>query len=141
MQITYIQNCAYDITACKKGENPDMCTPMTKSEITALRKAHPGKLEKALDALSSNHMCGGEKMKTPEYREHLAKCFIPGTKAAKIKYRLGGYARVSIVFDHELSDAEQTNLDDAIEGQMTDGYGENPFELFTIKGVTYWLTI
>lgn len=141
MQVTYVENCAYDIIACGKDESPMLQTPMTKAAITNLRKKYPGKLEAALNKLSSGKMCGGEDMKPAEYRNHLAKCFIPGTIAAKIKYRLGGYARVSLTMDHELSDQENHKLDDALEGQMTDGYGENDFELFSADGLTYWLTI
>lgn len=141
MQVTYVENCAYDIIACASGENPDVCNPISKAEIQKFRKEHPGKLEAALEKLSSDRMCGGEDMKPQAYKDFLAKCFIPGAIAAKIKYRLGGYARVSITFDHELSDKENAELDSAIEGQMTDGYGENPFELFNENGLVYWLAI
>lgn len=136
MRRTYVIKCGYEITKCRDA-SPDLHDPMLMKEAKAM---YHGPLRTAIQKLSSDHMFGGEDIKGKEYKAFLSKCLINGAVDAKIVY-CSGYARCSFTFDHELSEQELSDLDDAVEAQMTDGYGENPFELCTIGMDNYWLTI
>lgn len=137
----YKMNIKYCLALAEKDEDPDLCDPLSPYKIRQLRKEYPDMIEHALHKLSSLYMFGGSRMTAKEYAEHLSKCLIPGAKAATIQYNKSGYAVCKFWFDHKLSEKERSELDDAIESQMTDGYGENPFALCNIGKQILYLTI
>jgi len=107
--------------------------PLTRTQIARFRKNNPGLLEEVLAQNEYNFAEGTKRGK--ERREHLRACFgVDGVTKAVVRYKLGGYMVISITVDHDLTEEELAVLDDAVEGQMTDGYFENPAAVFT--GVT-----
>ena len=141
MATSYHYNIEYEITCCDAHDYPDLSETLTDYELKQLLKNHRSLLKQALNDLSTNFMFGGEKMDPGTYKKHLEKCLIKGAVGAKIKYYLSGYAKCIFTFDHELSEEEKELLDEAIEAQMVDGYGESPLYLFGNDDFKYYLTI
>ncbi len=141
MANSYVYNCEYEITCCDAYDYPDLCDSLTDKERKHLLKNHRDLMKQALNDLSSDFMFGGKEMTPDQYKKHLEKCLIKGALTAKIKYFLSGYAKCIFTFDHKLSEEEKELLDDAVEAQMIDGYGEAPFYLFGNDEFKYYLTI
>ena len=150
MAYSYIYNVKYEISRCDVNEKWDeddwyhmfyAHNPMSSSEYKALKKTNKDLLQQALKNLTTDFMFGGENMSPKEYKKHLSHCLFEGAVKAKIKYNLGGYARCTFTFNHELSEEEEKELDRAVEAQMIDGYGEEAFFLFENEGYKYYLGI
>ena len=136
MSYSYTYNVEYEIFRYDR-EGSFMDT-ISSTEHKFLMKNNKDLLKQGLKDLSSDFMFGGENMTPDEYKKHLEKCLIKGAVEAKIKYYLSGYAKCTFIFDHELSAKEKLDLDDAVEGQKVDGYGESLFFLID-NGTHYYL--
>lgn len=77
-----------------------------------------------------------------ERKAHYKACWdIDGIKKVCLKYNLQPFAHLVITVDHQLSATEEQTLNEAVESQMIDGYGENPLHLCDFQGHRYCIEL
>ena len=150
MQRTYKFPIKYLVTRCRYGEFR-MCNDAIKEpyfrkirDDFTFQKGHDP-FPKAIEKLQKkvDELFDPKDMSSKEKEKFFENCFnINGIKKVRLKYNLSPFkATLSITVNRELSDIEKKDLNDGIEGQMIDGYGENPKKLFDFNGYSYYIEI
>lgn len=148
----------WKIIRCKPDDDPiyDNCHVMTKQEIHNFRKSHHGMLEHKLHSLN-----GPLFLKTsptnPDDIAYLEDCFngtystapirITGIIDAKMEFHANGYVSIQVTWNKQPSQDEvnltRYNISHNILHEGSDWgcetWDDNPVELFTVNGLTYWL--
>ncbi len=142
-QITYTHKIGYEITKIDKTVYGLYGDPLTPSELIRLKHDRNTELKEKLQELTAEaYKTFNIKQPYRAKTEHYKQCWgIAGIKKVSLKYRLSGFAVLSITVDHWLSNKEHQTLESSIEAQMIDGYGENPFPLFSDNNYDYQLEI